>query len=293
MNRFFRRKSIIRFVSSISSSHYLIPQINCRFRHVSWFSIALFEDAKVHRLLKDIPVGKMSAQDLNDAHAVIYKCCETQSYEHAERAEIILNRLITEQRDGGNQSVHIPISVYVSLLEAYAKCKTEEASPISAHNLLQRMIQSREEFQPNTSGLYGLHHSPLNQVFPLPDVACYNAVLSAWAHSSHPLALEKMESLIRFLENNVATGSYPQPNTSSYNLLINAYANRASQYGYAQKAEDVLLKMANLNSQNQPHVKPSSTSFNIVLKAWKNCREGIECAQRAESILSLMLKVCI
>ena len=252
-------KSIFRYFS--------YPAINCQVHRASRFSTAFFnEDIKVHHLLNDIPIGKMSVQNLAEAKSLIFKWCDiSQSFE-PQRAEMMLNRLISEQQDGGNQLVHLPISIYVTLLEAFAKSGKDE---LSAHNLLQRMIQRRDELQSVSSN--SNKNSLLNEALPMPDIACYNTVLYGWANSNHPLAIENMEKLIHFLEQNVEAGAYPQPNTSTYNLLINAYANRASLYGYAQKAEDILLQMANLNSQNQPHVRPNTTSFNIVLKVIFSC----------------------
>jgi len=260
MGRIYHIKEIIRSFST-TSFHSSIPRRAC------WFSTALFQNAHIHRLLNEIPIGKMSADNLTDAKSLILKWCEAPSFQDAERAEVMLDRLITEHSDGRNQSVHLPLSVYIKLLEAYAKCGTIETGPLYAHNLLQRMIQRHEEFQPATSNMNSnISNSLLSEIVPSPDIICYNTVLHGWAHSSHPLALEKMESLISLLEHNVTTGAHPQPNTSTYNILINAYANHASHYGYAQKAEDVLLKMANINSHNQSHVRPNTTSFNIVLK---------------------------
>jgi len=237
-----------------------------RSRTVSWFSTALIEDAKIHRLLLEIPIGKMTPEHITDAQSLIFKWCEVPSFRDAERAEFMLNRLITETSDGGNHSLHLPLSIYVRLLEAYSKSDVVGTGPLYAHNLLQRMIERHDDYHPINADLARSRNSSLNKILPTPDITCFNTVLHGWANSSHPQAIEKIEELFGVLEQNITKGYHPQPNTSTYNILINAYANHASFYGYAQKAEDVLLKMANINSQNQSFVRPNTTSFNLVLK---------------------------
>lgn len=269
MGRIFHIKEIIRSFSVVICHS---STVSSRLHRTRWFSTALVEDAKVHRLLNEIPIGKFSEENLTEAKSLIFKWCEVPSFKDAERAEIMLNRLITEKSDGGNPSVHLPLSVYIRLLEAYAKSETISLGPLFAHNLLHRMIQWRGElFQSTSSNVNNISDSHLCELLPSPDITCYNTVLYGWAYSSHPHAMEKVESIIHLLERNIATGANPQPNTYTYNILINAYANHSSIYGYAQKAEDVLLKMANMNSENQHHVRPNTTSFNIVLKVSNVC----------------------
>ena len=66
------------------------------------------------------------------------------------------------------------------------------------------------------------------------------------------------------------------------------------EYGIGQKAEDILLGMAQKNNEGEGVVgiDPDTYTFNVVLKAWLNSGEGgFESARRAESILRLMAKL--
>ncbi len=123
---------------------------------------------------------------------------------------------------------------------------------------------------------------------PKPDIITYNTLLSAYANLlQNEAAVKKAEQIMLLLENNSnqdndqtksSSSSYPQPDTLTYNMLMNIYANQIGEYGYAQKAEDVLLKMSKLRKEGSNAVVPDTTSFNIVLKAWRNSGGGsIEC----------------
>ena len=69
-----------------------------------------------------------------------------------------------------------------------------------------------------------------------------------------------------------------EADTITYNMFMNIYANQIGEYGYAQKAEDVLLHMSKLRKEGSEIVKPNTLSFNTVLKAWRNSGGGsIEC----------------
>ncbi len=151
---------------------------------------------------------------------------------------------------------------------------------------------------------------------PAPDIVTYNSLLNVWCNSRHDgmEAVSKAEQILSFLENDDeqnhrererGPGPGPvRPDNITYNIMMNTYANQIHEYGYAQKSEDILLRMTALqkdaidadsahDTEHSPGhgISPNTLSFNIVLKAWKNSGGGIESAQRAEEILRLMVKL--
>ena len=115
-----------------------------------------------------------------------------------------------------------------------------------------------------------------DRIPPKPDALTYNSLLSVYSNQyNNEKAVENAEKIIKLLE---SPDESVQADTITYNTLINIYANQIGEYGYAQKAEDVLLNMSKLRKEGSELVKPNTMSFNIVLKAWRNSGGGtVEC----------------
>ena len=103
------------------------------------------------------------------------------------------------------------------------------------------------------------------RLFILSLVSKYNSTLHAWSQSDRPEAVSKAEDIISRLEGE--KDSTFLPNTRTYNILMNLYANQIGEYGFAQKAEDVLLQMSQLSKNGSLNIDPDTLSFNTVLKA--------------------------
>ena len=233
---------------------------------------------KTKEILHSIDLGSMQPQQISDAISLIYLFTNRKTIEGAEMAEELLERIIAEGRDGGNRSAQVEAKLYNAIIEAYAKSKAFHGAA-TAEALLGRMMERSEHNQDAQDNGF---------VAAAPDVVSYNSLMNVWGQSGKEDAVSKAEDLLAFLESD---DTPINPDSVTYNIMMNTYANQVGEYGYAQKAEDILLLMTALQKEGNNSIHPDTMSFNIVLKAWKNSGGGVESAKRAEDILRLMIKL--
>jgi len=197
------------------------------------------------------------------------------------------------------------VSLFNTVLKACARSKVKKA-PEKVQSILQFM-KEQTTIQPN--------------------VITYNTIMDCWAKSKRPNAGEKAEAYLREMimmsqnshhddddDQQTTTTTIVQPDTISYNTVINAYAN----LGDANRAQYILNTMLsqnnddkNNNKSEQPHsminifdddvdvvlpsssssssVQPNVRSFNTVLMAWSKSNEK-KAPEMAEAILHSMKK---
>jgi hypothetical protein len=243
-----------------------------------YFSIDHKHGATKHRfhydetnyLLKDTCLGQMEEMDISRCISLLFFWASKQTVEGAQIAEDLLERLVAERRDGDNTLAHIDSRMYNTIIAAYGACKVK-IGPEKAEQVFKRMMDR--------------YHAENDA--PKPDQATLNTLMNVWAQSNHPDAVLKNEQILSMMEADESL----LPDDVSYNNMMNTYANQLGEYGYAKKAEDVLLKMSSLQKDGKSNINPDTRSFNIVLKAWKNSGGGIESAHRALDILHLMIKL--
>lgn len=230
---------------------------------------------EVKHILHEICIGAMSETEIKRCVSLLFYHAYKQSTpEAAQIAEDLLERLVSETRDGGNKNASVDSRMYNAVIAAYGACKSPDG-PEKAEQLFHRMWKR-----------FNYPDSNVDSTRAKPDQATFNTLMNVWAQSSHSDSVEKNEKLLQIMESHDSIF----PGDISYNNMMNTYANQIGEYGYAQKAEDVLLKMSTLQ-KDEKGINPDTRSFNIVLKAWKNSGGGIESAHRAKDILSLMMKL--
>ncbi len=112
----------------------------------------------------------------------------------------------------------------------------------------------------------------------------YNMTLDSMAKSNRSDSIARIQQLLRHMNDQSSTS--PEPNSSSYNSLLNAYANsmpRSSKES-AKKCEHELRKMLR-NSKLKSLV--DTVSYNIVINAWGKSNDT-HAANRAEMLLQEM-----
>ena len=233
---------------------------------------------KTKEILYSTDLGSMQLQQISDAKSLLFIFANRKTFEGSEIAEELLERLVAEGRDGGNRSAQVEAKIYNAVIEGYAKSKTFQGAS-KAEALLERMMERSEHSRDSNDNGF---------VAAKPDVVSYNSLMNAWSQSGDEDAVSKAEDLVAFLESDDAPVN---PDSVTYNVMMNTYANQVGKYGYAQKAEDILLLMTALQKDGKNSIHPDTLSFNIVLKAWKNSGGGVESAKRAEDILRLMIKL--
>jgi hypothetical protein len=220
----------------------------------------------------------MTSAEILRAKSLIFTLAHLRTFQGAEIAEEILERLIAEGSDGRNVQVQIETKLYNTIIDAYGKCR-EYHGVDRAEALVERMNERSKVFRDIGGN---------EMLVAKSDLYSYNNLLNAWSRSEREDAVVKAEKIVAFLE---SSNSPMKPNSVTYNIMMNTYANQVGEYGYAQKAEDVLLRMTSLQKDGDETVHPDTKSFNTVLKAWKNSGGGVESAKRAEDILRLMVKL--
>jgi len=273
--------------------------------------------------LHELPLGSLSWEDIQHAKRLIHRLTHTNNYTSVKNAERLLERLVAEgngsesgsgngiggsdgQEGGQNPAAYVEDKLYNTIIGAYGKCNHYDSAS-RAHDVLDRMT---DRYETSTSAMYnnndddGDESSSSSSVLlksPSPNIVTYNSLMNAWCNSGSEEAVERVEHLMEILESEDDGTMHSrgvlalQPDNISYNTLMNTYANQVNEYGYAQKAEDVLLRMSELQKDGKADISPCTTSFNTVLKAWKNTATvsggGMESAKRAEGILKLMIKL--
>lgn len=246
---------------------------------------------KTNELLNAVPIGKMTLHDhLRQARYLLHYWANMRTEDGVKKAEELLERVVVEHRDGRNPDAHTNAYTYNFVIDSWAKSGCYDG-PLRAESLLNRM-EERYSSAIEVGVLSTAEDENLGEstaFYPQPSIEAYNSTLHAWSQSDRPEAISKAEAIISHLEGKEDTMFLP--NTRTYNILMNAYANQVGEYGFAQKAEDVLLQMSQLSKNGSLNINPDTLSFNTVLKAWKNSAGGIESAKRAEDILRLMVKL--
>ena len=194
----------------------------------------------------------------------------------------------------------------------------------SAERLLREMWSEHERCRSNDSSSSSSvlmtnssssnnhrHQRRRNNNTLLPDVITYSTAISAYAAClDQPFGVTAARKLLSEMEDLVARelddddshgsgGRHPhgfQPNTLTYNALLQAYANA----GDATSAEGLLDLMISLHSSSLDndggggvfrHVRPTTRTFNVVLNALAKGDGGGDGGVRASKILNRLVEL--
>jgi len=154
----------------------------------------------------------------------------------------------------------------------------------SFNTVLSGWSKSRKKDAPNrVMGILKLMNN-LNHTNVKPDVISYNAVIDCWAKAKRKNSGQQAEAILRKMQTKKdSKNQIIQPNTITYNSVINAYA----LVGNATRAESILNEFYNRyidnyndrhnNNNNNKNVavvaKPDIRSFNTVLSGWSKSRK--------------------
>jgi pentatricopeptide repeat protein len=257
------------------------------------------ENDDIRHILHETNLGCMTSKQIAHAKSLIHDLSNLRTFQGAHLAEEILERLYAEGVDGGNRQVQQQLEpkLYNIIIDAYGK--SGQGSGVDKAEALMERMKERSRVS------IDLGNNEKDVFMTGPDLFSYNSLLNAWSLSKREDAVTKVEKIVEFLESSSnssrssssssssSSNDVVKPNSVTYNIMMNTYANQVGEYGYAQKAEDILLHMTSLQKDGNEAIHPDTTSFNIVLKAWKNSGGGVESAKRAEEILRLMVKLYV
>ncbi len=113
-----------------------------------------------------------------------------------------------------------------------------------------------------------------NNLFLRPNVSIYSIAMSlASAEKAHSL----LDDMFNWNQREMLPQAY------HYGMVMNSYARE----GQPEKAEEIFMRMLQVNRDGESGVQPEFRSFRILIKAW--CKQGTaEATQRAEAILKEM-----
>ena len=237
--------------------------------------------ALTNQILNESQMGQMSIPILGKSKELIKYWSKMRTEDGAWKAEQILERIHAEGQVGNNPFAFVTTTMYTEVIHAWSHSGSYDG-PMMADAVFRRMDERHEKFKENYD-----QKNVKNQYKAAPTKALQNLVILSWVLSGREEAISKVEEII----SNVESKEKKCTNTKSYNMLINLYANQKGDFDSAQKAENVLLHMAELKKDGNLDVSPDTLSFNTVLKAWKNSDGGIDASERALDILRIMIKL--
>lgn len=240
-------------------------------------------------LLHDTVVGNMTPRDRSLAHNVMIAWRRSKTTYGAQQVEQLLERVVEEYEAGNKRVADVNSRLYHIALQAWAHSGDDECGR-RAEAILGRMEERYRKF----TDFQSQRDAEASRAGPRPDAQCFHLTLHALAKSREEDAIERAEHLVERMEAMAERDPEPsiQPQTGTYNILMNVFASQKGTYGIGQKTEDLLLGMAERNKDGDFSINPDTLSFNTVLKAWLNSGEcAFESACRAEQLLRLMAKL--
>jgi pentatricopeptide repeat protein len=186
----------------------------------------------------------------------------------AVKAEALLESMI-EDCLSGNESVRPNVISFSVVLNAWSKCRSNEA-PERAEAVLSRM---RELYQ--TDG---------EKWDTKPNAVSYTSVMDCWAKSRLPMASQRAEAWLRATQELFQKGEEDcRLNSRSYTAVLDAFARR----GQSESAEAILEEMCKDFANGNRNAKPDVVAYTTVLSAWSRSQSR-NAPERAEAILSRM-----
>jgi len=196
-----------------------------------------------------------------------------------ERAEELLTAM-KDRYEKGDWRLRPTVVMYNSIINAYGRSGSAER----ATAILDRMEKSVEEGGEEVE----------------PDALSWSLVVSAWAYSTDPGALERSEEMLLRMERWAVAktrklekeGALPHHqiclDIDSYNAVLFSLS-RSQKQDAPRRALAILRRMLDLANAGFKDVRPNAKSWNSVLNTFARTREaGI--AASAEAVLMFMIR---
>lgn len=238
----------------------------------------------IHYLLAKVPIGRMNETNIQKARSFLFIASKWKNEQGAKLSESLLHRLYDEQ----SSKPTVDTSMYNACMSAWNTSGVD--GNVIVHHV-ESIFVTMEQRSCDTSNRYALMERP--------DRTSYNCLLNSYSKCSSGDYSYKVDAILDKMKSSEDDSKeideeYAiriQPDTITYNSMMNYYASRSNQHYAAQQAEDILLQMSELTQQPNSNVQITSTSFNIAIKAWSNAGLGLDGAERAKSLLLMMIKL--
>jgi Pentatricopeptide repeat domain len=213
--------------------------------------------------IKSKEIGQLTITEFQQVRELYSTYMKSSKLHNATK---VLQRLVDESHTQRN-GYDLPITVFNSLIQAWGL----KGDPYQAEKVFLYMKKNHEI-------------SPAR--FKAPDMYSYNNLLSAWSKSDLPEAKSRMHAIMEELKESDRLS----PDSYSYHFLMSYYANRSTEYGVANKVEDLMLEFSERHIQGLTDKGPCLITFNLLLKAWSKSNEE-KGAERALEVYKLMEKM--
>lgn len=196
--------------------------------------------------------------------AVLQAWAQQGTWEAAERARLILERLEQWQASSSQNAIEANSHTYSIVMNAYSKLGAVE----QVEAMLAKRIEDDER----------LGESKV-------DTVMYNVAIKAWAVSQDSRAGSRATALLQELQQERSL----QPDIITYNSVLSAWSKSSGHVNAAPQAERILQEMIIKTKANSTAPRPNTVSYNTVLHAWSKSTKTIA-VQRASAILEYMIR---
>ena len=196
--------------------------------------------------------------------AVLQAWAQQGTWEAAERARLILERLEQWQASSSQNAVEANSHTYSIVMNAYSKLGAVE----QVEAMLAKRIEDDERLGETKV-----------------DTVMYNVAIKAWAVSQDARAGGRATALLQELQQLRKM----QPDIITYNSVLSAWSKSSGHINAAPQAERILQEMIINSKANPVAPRPNTVSYNTVLHAWSKSTKPIA-VQRASAILEYMIR---
>ena len=196
--------------------------------------------------------------------------------------ESLFSELSSLHNKTQNPSLHPNNKTYSTIIDAYARYLSSLHSPKPEDKT--KAVRRAESLFQEMQQIYKINpNSPLR-----PDTITYNSFLNVLSHSGNPKRAELfLDKMIAMQAEAYASDNHDlivKPNTTTYNTIINGWANLASEESGVQ-AEHIMKRI----SDDDGGVQPNVITYNSVINAHAKSQVP-DAAERAQSILERMIE---
>jgi hypothetical protein len=186
-----------------------------------------------------------TANSVISAHAKhVYQLQGKEAFECAQAAHAILDELKQQYAETGDADYQVDVVTYTSVMEAYARCGSLDAT-LAAEQLLEELKEVHQE---------------TNNTKLQPNTRTYTALITAWAKTKSYKAPHNAEALLKEMEESSSESSI-KPNTRSYTAVIQAWA-RSRDATKPQRALRILKHMKELARNGDARARPNLITYN-------------------------------
>jgi len=261
---------------------------------------------KMHNIL--VKMEELAKEDNSTVHPksqhynlYLYALANSQVKKAAKKSDLILQKMIN-QYEIGNHRMKPTANSYTQVITAYSKsCNTKAA--LRAQEIFNSMKLTGTE--PNTDTYNSLMNCWLKSghmissqyietllllmnkpnssglIRAKPDIFSVNTAIAAISKNNEKDSLQKSHDLL----DNMKDVYNVKPDTTTYNLVINAYAKKTRGIGGVDIIEGLLASMEKQFKEGNKNVLPDSFSYTSAIDAVSRLMDS---GRRAETIFQRM-----